>query len=149
MKRNGAAGLGLLASIFAFSLAVGVEAQGGDRDHAESAAVGYLKAFDQGDLRPIYRERAGRSLKQVANEEAFVAQFSLVRGQLGGAGAGRQLIDERPLSQLPNTALRGTFYFFRYKSRYPVGNAYEDVFMEKQDDGAWKVVGSWFYPAPG
>ena len=147
MKR-GTAMLCLLVSVFTSSLAVSVEAQEGDRGRAESAAVGFLKAFDQGDLRPAYRERAGKSLKQTVTEEAFVAQFSIARGQLGGPGSGRQVIDERPLTQLPNTPLRGTFYFFRYKTRHPVGNVYEDIYLEKEGDGAWKIVGSWFNPAP-
>jgi len=118
------------------------------RDHAEVAAVGFLKAFDKGDLRPAFRERVGSTLKQTTNEEAFVAQFSIVRGQLGGAGSDRVVIDERSLSQLPGTQFQGTFYFFRFKTRHPVGNVYEDVYMQKEGDGAWKVVGSLFYPAP-
>jgi hypothetical protein len=147
MKWNRTVVLCLWASILMSSLAVCVEAQGSERDRAESAAVGFLKAFEQGDLRPAYRERISQSFKQQASEEAFVAQFSIVRSQFGGPGSGRQLIDERPLSQIPNTPLRGTFYFFRYKTQYPAGKAYEDIYLEKEGDGAWKVVGSWFFPA--
>jgi hypothetical protein len=137
----------LLLSMLTSPLGVRGDAQS-DRDRAEQAAVGFLRAFDRGDLRPAYREQVGKSFKQTTKEEAFVAQFSIVRSQLGGPGSNRQVIDERALSQLPNTPLQGTFYFFRYKARHPVGSVYEDVYMEKEGDGAWRLVGSWFYPAP-
>jgi hypothetical protein len=147
MRRRGAAMLILSVSILASSLSTKMEAQGNDRDHAESVAAGFLKAFDQGDLRPAYREQVGKSFKQAVSEEAFVAQFSIARSQLGGPGSGRQVIDEKSLTQLPNTPQKGTFYFFRYKSRHPVGNVYEDIYLEKEGQD-WKVLGLWFFPAP-
>jgi hypothetical protein len=147
MKRRGTVLLALLFTILGPSLTPRIEAQGSDRERAESAATGFLQVIEQGDLRSAYRERTSSSFRQNANEEAFVSQFSILRNSLGGPGSGRQLIDARPLNQIPNTSLQGTFYFLRYKTRYPVGNAYEDVYLEK-DRGAWKVLGSWFYPAP-
>ncbi len=89
-------------------------------------------------------------MRRNVSEEAFVAQASLLHGQLGGSGSGRRLIDERATSQMPmpnGQSLSGTFYTFRFKTRYPAGYVYEDANLEKKN-GRWKIVGFYFYPAP-
>ncbi len=105
--------------------------------------------FGRGEYRKLYREYLGKRYKETVTEEAFVAQYSMVGMQAGGAGTSRRLIDERSLSQIPGPqgAVFGNFYFFRYKVRYPAGNAYEDVYLERESAG-WRVVGCWLNPAP-
>lgn len=147
MKRRGTVLLALLIAILGSSFSSRLEAQEGDRDRAESAATRFLRAMEQGDLRPLYREQTSSLYRQNVTEEVFVSYLSIVRSQLGGTGSNRQLLDARPFTQVPNTSLQGTFYFLRFKTRYPVGNAYEDIYLEK-DRGVWKISGATFYPAP-
>ncbi len=112
------------------------------RDQAESRARVFLETLGLGEYVKLYREYLGKKYKESTTEEAFVAQYSIARQQLGGAGTNRRLIDERPVQQLPSAEgiVKGDFYFFRYKTKYPAGNIYEDVYLEREG-AAWGIVG--------
>ncbi len=127
-----------------------VVAQDSERDQAELQAKAFLKGFGLGEYRRIYRSYLGRRFRDAVTEEAFVAQYSLVRSQVGGGGSDRRLIDERAMGMVPGPQgpIHGSFHFFRYKTRYPVGNVYEDVTLEDEGGGAWRIVGCFLFPAP-
>ena len=121
----------------------------GSKEQAEVSARSFLEALERGEFREIYRFRLGSYFKQNVTEESFVAQFSIGLRQLGGSGVDRRLIDGRRLSQLPgpNGVVTGDFYFIRYKTKYPTGKFYEDIYLELED-GSWMVVGCWTNAAP-
>ncbi len=121
-----------------------------EKDAALRQARRFLELVDGRELRRAYRQTSA-SLRRLFSEEAFVAQISISSGPLGGKGEDRVLIDGRPSTQmpLPNAPpLHGVFYSLRFKTRYPAGPVYEDVNLEKEADGAYRVVGFYFYPAP-
>ncbi len=145
-KLTSLASLALLAT----AIAAAAPANAEDRDTAKGKAVKFLESFGERQFRTAFREQTSRSLRRNFHEEAFVAQASLLHRQLGGSGSNRRLIDERPMSQMPipnGAPLTGTFYIFRFKTRYPAGDVYEDASLEKENDGRWKIVGFYFYPA--
>ena len=121
-----------------------------DRSAVEKEAEAFMEEFGAQHHVANYR-RLGRRAKEITGEEAFVAQSSLVRQQVGGEGQGRRAIDFQRSQRMPgpNGMLFGEFSFVRFATRYPAGQVYEDVYLEKQADGEWRVVGWWLYPAPG
>ena len=125
------------------------ERQSGSREQAEASAKSFLEALGRGEFREMYRNRLGSRFKESVKEEPFVTQFSMGLRQLGGAGSNRRLIDERRLNQLPGPSgvVTGDFYFIRYKTRFPTGNFYEDVYLEFEA-GSWLIVGCWANVAP-
>ncbi len=140
-----------LVALLSMTIAAAAPATVGDRDAAKGKAVKFLESFGERQFRTAFREQTSESLRRNFSEEAFVAQASHLHRQLGGSGSNRQLIDERPMTQIPmpnRAPLTGTFYIFRFKSRYPGGDVYEDASLEKENDGRWKIVGFYFYPAP-
>ena len=127
----------IACSFCAFSILASEDTDSYERDNAEVTAKDYLRDFGQKEYRKLYKEYLGKRYKSTATEEAFVAQYSMIGRQLGGPGSGRRLIDEKSLRELPGPegVISGTFYWFRYRTQYPAGNVYEDVYLEFEEEG--------------
>jgi uncharacterized protein DUF4019 len=136
--------LGLIVAALALCAISGAMASADDQ--AKASAVDFLKAVDFGDLKQVY---AGTSplMKTNIAESAFVNNMSMFRIQTGGPASSRSIVGEQPFDQLP-TGVKGEFYFIRYRSVYPNGPIFQDVYLEKLAGGAWKVGGIWMNAVP-
>lgn len=143
-----------LACLVAFGILAGggqaMAQDGEDRAVAENKAKAFMEGLGDQQCSTLYRQ-LGKRAQEVQGEEGFVAQCSLVYQQLGGKGLGRRLVDFQRSNRLPGPegVVFGEFSFVRFATRYPVGPVYEDVYLEKEADDVWRVVGWWLNPAPG
>lgn len=130
--------------------ALAQQEQDADRQAAEEKAEAFMEGIGDDRCTDLYRQ-LGKRMRDYQGEEGFVAQCSLVRSQTGGQGRGRRVVDFRRMQQLPGPEgmVFGEFTFVRFASRYPAGPVYEDVYLEKEADDDWRVVGWWLNPAPG
>jgi len=121
-----------------------------DRAAIEKKSKVFMEEFGAQHHVANYR-RLGQRAQEIMSEEAFVAQSSILRQQVGGEGGGRRAIDFQRSQRMPgpNGIVYGEFSFVRFATRYPVGQVYEDIYLEKEADDEWRVVGWWLIPAPG
>lgn len=121
-----------------------------DRAVVAEKAEAFMEGFGA-ELHATNYQQVGQRAKKLVSKEAFVAQSSIVRQQVGGEGLGRRVIDYRRAQQMPGPhgMIYGEFSFVRFATRYPVGQMYEDIYLEKEADDEWRVVGWWVLPAPG
>lgn len=118
-----------------------------DRSAAEAAANNFLQRLDSGDLSSLYQAEVGPRFKANASETAFAQNVGMMRIQMGGPAATRRSVGAQALDQIPGIPDKGSFYYVRHHARFPVGAAFQDVYLEKVS-GSWKVVGFWNFPAP-
>lgn len=118
-----------------------------DRSAAEAVASNFLQRLDSGDLPSLYRTVVSPRFKTITSETAFAQNVGMIRIQLGGPAATRRLIGAQALDQIPGIPDKGSFYYVRHHARFPVGGAFQDVYLEKVSE-SWEVVGFWNFPAP-
>jgi len=113
---------------------------------AESVAKNFVLHLEAGSFGDIYDEDLGPTFKQGVKKDMFVSQMGMMKIQNGGSAQARQLIGGQAFSQTPN-GLTGEFYYVRFKTKFPSGMVFQDVYLEKVS-GVWKVSGYWMFPAP-
>lgn len=118
-----------------------------DGTAAESAAAGFLQKVDSSDLPTLYRSTFSSRFKDTNSETTFVQNVGMLRIQTGGPAATRRLVGSQALNQIPGVPGQGDFYYVRHYAKFPVGPAFQDVYLEKVA-GSWKVVGFWNSSAP-
>jgi len=112
---------------------------------ATTSASDFNALFDNNSMNMLYDRFAGQYMSARVNKDVFVAQMSAVRNQLGGAPSSRHLIQEQ-LSTNPSSGL--PLVGLRYKVTYPNAQVYQDLTLEKEAGGLWKVYGIYFNPVP-
>lgn len=118
-----------------------------DRTAAEAAASGFLQKIDSSDLASLYRSTFSPRFKEMNSETTFVQNAGMLRIQTGGPAATRRLVGAQALNQIPGIPGQGDYYFVRHYAKFPVGAAFQDVYLEKVS-GSWRVVGFWNSQAP-
>ncbi len=125
-----------------------ITTQAPGRDRAELQAKEFLRRFGLGKHRLNYRRYLASKYRDSLPEDAFFHQYSLILTQLGGGGSNRRLIEEHPIDVLktPLGPIHGSFYFFKYKTRYPAGSFFEAITLEDEGGGEWRVVSCFLVP---
>jgi hypothetical protein len=108
-----------------------------DARRAEQAADQFLTAFDIEDPSSLYENRMAAAFKYINYKGWFIQNVPVTRTQLGGVGQARTLVGSQALSQMPN-GQKGIFFYVRYRTRFPNGDAFQDVYLEK-NEGMWLV----------
>jgi hypothetical protein len=144
---------GLLGRLGAAAIMIAVvsaphvaDGQSSEKTAAENAASGFLGRFDNGDLASIYTSRMSQSFRAINPQQQFIQQGGIMRIQAGGPAEARVLIGSQGLNQMPNGA-QGSFFYVRYKVKYPNGFVFQDVTLEKVE-GQWLVGYFTWSPAP-
>lgn len=112
----------------------------------EETAKTFLTHVETSSLAEIYDSELGPSFKQSISKTAFVQGFGVMKIQMGGAVQARQFIGGQEFSTT-QTGQTGTFYYVRFKSKFPDATVFQDVYLEKVA-GAWKISGFYTIPAP-
>lgn len=119
------------------------------QEEAIGLAGNFLLSLDYGDTERAY-QMLGKQALQVINQRALITQVAEMRSRFGANQSQnhRQLIEAVPSKTLPNTQRPGTYLTIRFRSVYPAGAIFQDVFLEHEQEGRfWKVIGWWFSPA--
>ncbi len=112
---------------------------------ARQLARQFLSLIDQGQSPNAYRLCAQYFTSRMT-EDAFSAQISVWRAQLGGPAQQRNLVQESVMDRDPQTGQPMTINFFRFRATFPNGSVIEDVTLI-QEGGQWKVAGIYRFPA--
>jgi hypothetical protein len=110
-------------------------------------ADSFLKLLDETNLRTAYRTRLCALFKQQGSEELFVAGMTPLILQRQGAPKSRVLVEERVMPPMPNVT-GGPVSLVRFKTVYPAGSVYEDVYVQQMDAGGTCVAAFYVNPAP-
>jgi hypothetical protein len=113
---------------------------------AESAAKTFVAHLDTINPADIYDSELGPTFKQAIKKDYFVSNTGVIKIQTGGPALARQMVGGQALTQTPN-GQSGTFYYVRFKTKFPSGFVFQDVYLEMVDN-KWKISGYWIAPAP-
>lgn len=113
---------------------------------AETAARAFVTHLESVSPAEIYEEELGPTFKDAVKKPAFVSNMGILKIQAGGTSLARQTVGGQAFSQTP-AGQTGEFYYVRFKTRFPSGMVFQDVYLEKVAS-SWKVSGYWMLPAP-
>ncbi|WP_332862026.1 DUF4019 domain-containing protein [Janthinobacterium svalbardensis] len=113
---------------------------------AENVAKSFVTHLEIGGFGEIYDEDLGPTFKQGVKKDQFVSQMGMLKIQTGGTAQARQLVGGQSFTQAPN-GLTGDFYYVRFRTKFPSGMVFQDVYLERVS-GGWKISGYWIFAAP-
>lgn len=113
---------------------------------AENAAKTFVTHVDTIDPGRIYDTELGPTFTQAVKKDGFVSNIGIIKIQTGGPALARQLVGGQSFTQTP-IGQTGTFYYVRFKTKYPSGFVFQDVYLELVEK-KWKISGFWMSPAP-
>lgn len=113
---------------------------------AESVAKSFVAHLEVAGFGEIYDEELGPTFKQGMKKDQFVSQMGMLKIQTGGVAQARQFVGGQAFTQTP-TGLTGDFYYVRFRTKFPSGMVFQDVYLERLS-GVWKISGYWLGPAP-
>jgi hypothetical protein len=126
--------------------------------HADEAADAkavtstFLKFTDQEDAEGAYRT-AGEQLKRTAPKSETMAGLKKWFEVKGGAASSREIVIQRVYTEeqanaaFPSVKTKGSLYAFRYRSKYPNGVFFEDIYVSHDSDGVLRINGHFPQPA--
>jgi hypothetical protein len=121
-------------------------AQDADQASTTQQAAAYVDRLETADLGQVYDQDMADTFHALMARKAFIGLISVARIQAGGVHAARELVGASVFDHLP-TGQTGNFYFVRFKTRFPNGVVFQDVYLQKIG-ASWKVAGSLSGPAP-
>lgn len=119
---------------------------------AKAVTSAFLKLEDQEDVEGCYR-MAGEQLKKTAPKAETIAGLRRWFEVKGGAATSRELAFQRNYSEaeansaFPTVKTKGNLYVFRYRSNYPKGTFFEDLYVSRDSDGVLRINGHFPQPA--
>lgn len=119
---------------------------------AKDATSAFLKLEDQEDVEGCYR-MAGEQLRNSAPKAETIAGLRKWFEVKGGAAASRELVFQRNYTEaeansaFPLVKTKGNLYVFRYRSKYPKGTFFEDLYVSRDSDGVLRINGHFPQPA--
>jgi Protein of unknown function (DUF4019) len=132
-------------------MTIGV-ARADEATDAKAVTSAFLKLTDQDDAEGAYR-MAGENLKKTAPKAETIAGLKKWFGVKGGAATSREIVIQRTYSEeeanaaFPGVKTKGSLYVFRYRSKYPNGTFFEDVYVSRDSDGVLRINGHLPQPA--
>jgi hypothetical protein len=132
-------------------MTIGV-ARADEATDAKAVTSAFLKLTDQDDAEGAYR-MAGENLKKTAPKAETIAGLKRWFGVKGGAATSREIAIQRTYSEVeanaafPAVKTKGSLYVFRYRSKYPNGTFFEDLYVSRDSDGVLRINGHVPQPA--
>ena len=115
-----------------------------NQDQALSEAYSFLVDLDAGRF-DIAADRLGLRVRNSPAFASFYNQASYLMNSLGGPSYERTLVNMQPTPYLPGLP-QSNYLQLRYRSVHPTGAVFQDVNLELEGDGIWRVVGFFFSP---
>ena len=126
--------------------------RGDEATDAKAVTVAFLKLTDQEDVEGAYR-MAGEQLRNAAPKAETIAGLKKWFAVKGGAASSREIVLQRAYSEpeanaaFPQVKIKGSLYIFRYKSKYPNGTFFEDLYVSRDSDKVLRINGHLPQPA--
>ena len=110
-----------------------------DIKQATAAGDAWLKFIDQGNYDQAYAQ-TGAQFKKTIDKEAWVKQITPYRGALGSVGSRK--VDSAEYSDSIPELESGQYVRLKYTTSFQHGpNSYEEVTVQKENDGVWRIMG--------
>ena len=118
-----------------------------ERQSAIDASQGIMTSLSEGRYRLLWDTQISQFFKDLMTEEAFVANMSMGRSQLGKL-VGSKIIDVQYTEHDPASGYKGNIYSTTFLNAYEIGGFYERIVVLKESDGTYRLSGIWGSPAP-
>ena len=138
--------------LFAITLMIVSVAHADEATDAKAVTSTFLKLTDQEDAEGVYRT-AGEQLKKTAPKSETIAGLKRWFEVKGGVAISRELVMQRAYTEeqanaaFPTVKTKGRLYAFRYRSKYPKGIFFEDLYVSHDSDGVLRINGHIPQPA--
>lgn len=114
---------------------------------AQGAATEILQLLSDQKFKLLWETRTSNWVKSQTSEDAFLAFYSIQRPKLG------YLVSSTPISRLrfvddPRVGFKGEGYVITFKTKYSLGEFYEQVGVAKEKDGQFRLTGLDGAPIP-
>jgi hypothetical protein len=115
-------------------------------------ANAYVRLLDRDDVDGAY-QKVSEQWKRTVSKREWMAALNNWLAAKGGASSERTIVAQRTLSEeeahqmAPQSTAKGNVYGFRYRSTYPKGVFFEDVYINRDSDGVLRVGGHFPQPA--
>lgn len=123
------------------------QTQSKDDVDSEAAARNVLQSFSDGKYNTVWDSLTSQWLKNMWTKDMFMSNFSIGRPKLGALVSTTRVIQRR-FSNDPNTNFHGDGYVITFKSKYAIGEFYEQVGVIRDPDGKYRFSGIDGSPVP-
>jgi hypothetical protein len=119
---------------------------------AKSLTEKFNKLMDAEDADGAY-QMAGEQIKRSVTKQETLAGIRKWFETKGGKASTRELVAARVASEdeahamWPLSTAKGNVYIFRYRSDYPNGKFFEDIYVSHDSDGVLRINGHLPQPA--
>jgi hypothetical protein len=118
-----------------------------EQDDATAATDEIMSLLASRQFSVIWDQKTSAWMKQQAiNRDAFMANLTMGRAQLGSLVSSRFITSEFA-TQDPGSGTTGRIYANTYLNEYNVGKFYERIVVIKEADGRFRLSGLWGSPA--
>jgi hypothetical protein len=119
---------------------------------AQAVTKAFFGTTDRSDPEAAY-QLAGELLRRAAPKRETLAGLQKWFDAKGGAASSRELVVQRTMSAeearaaFPGVPVQGSVYAFRYRSKYPKGVFFEDLYVSRDSDKVLRINGHLPQPA--
>jgi len=118
-----------------------------DKVAAEKSGEGIVNAFGTRKYKLVWDQMTSQWFKSRVTEEAFLANLSMGRAQLG-AMQSTKLVSTDYATQDPSSGYQGSIYAMMFRSKYASTDIFERIVVIKDGDGNFRLSGFFATPAP-
>jgi hypothetical protein len=139
-------GLSVLSSIYS------PPARAEEAADAKSLTERLNRLMDAEDVDGVY-QMVGEQMKRTSSKQEILAGLRRWLEVKGGKASARELVASRVVPEdearamWPTATSKGNVYVFRYRSRYPKGTFFEDIYVSRDSDNVLRVNGHVPQPA--
>jgi len=118
-----------------------------DMSDARKSAVDILIKLEQGKNTEVWESSVSNWFKERMTRDAFLANLTIIRAQLGGPGADRKLVQQNRADGDPASGYKGSVFSFTFSATFPGAKVYEMIVLIREGN-SYKISGLNFLPNP-
>lgn len=141
-----------IALVFVFFATIALPCRADDIDDAKKAAEAFMSCLDNENTQCAFRLIGEQWTRSSPKTEIMMSLQRWIATK-GGAASSREIVMQRALTEdqaraaWPTTTAKGNVYVFRYRSKYPGGVFFEDIYVNRESDGILRIEGDNPQPA--
>ena len=117
-----------------------------NQTQAVAQASSFLTDLEEYRYESAYA-RLGSQARSLGSATNFSEHISQLMDKLGGAAYDRVPVGAQASNVIQGVQRPGQYFQIRFRAIYPVGAIFQDISLELEPEGIWRVVGWWFPPA--
>jgi hypothetical protein len=123
------------------------KAQQAQEIKAQQAAETILRRLSKQEFKGVWDQATSEWAKKNWSEDAFLSSMAIGRPQLGVL-QGLQVIGREYSNKDSMTGYEGDIYAITFRSKYSLGEFYERIVLNKDQDGEYRLSGIYGSPVP-